>query len=87
MIQDDYRIDYMQKHLSECKKAVAEGVELMGYCSWSFIDLLSTSHGFQKRYGLVYVDRDDESERTLKRIPKKSYYWYQKTISNKGKDL
>ena len=87
MIQDDYRIDYMQKHLSECKKAVAEGVELMGYCSWSFIDLLSTSHGFQKRYGLVYVDRDDESERTLKRVPKKSYYWYQKTISNKGKDL
>ena len=86
-IVDQYRIDYMQTHLHECKKAIEEGVQLIGYCAWSFIDLLSTSHGFEKRYGLIYVDRNNESDGSLQRIPKESYYWYKKTITEHGENL
>lgn len=86
-VEDDYRIDYHRKHLAACKKAIMEGVDLIGYCTWTFIDLLSTGHGFCKRYGLVYVNRTDEEELDLKRVPKKSYYWYRDTIKNGGADL
>ncbi len=79
-INDDYRIEYLSKHLEQCRKAIDDGVELIGYCCWSFIDLLSTGHGFEKRYGLVYINRDNENIKDLKRIPKQSYYWYKKYI-------
>lgn len=88
-IQDDYRIDYLRKHLVEMKKAVElDGVELWGYTCWGPIDIVSVATGeMKKRYGFIYVDRDDEGHGTLKRRRKKSFYWYQKVISTNGEDL
>lgn len=86
-IEDDYRIEYLQNHLIEVQKAITDGVELLGYCAWSFTDLLSWLNGYKKRYGFVYIDRDDASEKELKRIPKKSYYWYKKVIETNGEEL
>ena len=83
-IQDDYRIDYLRAHLQACRAAIEDGVDLLGYCAWSFTDLLSWLNGYQKRYGFVYVDRDEASVRTLRRIRKDSYYWYQKVIASGG---
>lgn len=80
-IQDDYRIDYLKAHVEVCEEAVATGIDLLAYCTWSFTDLLSWLNGFQKRYGFVYIDFEDENR---KRIPKKSYYWYQEIIANNG---
>lgn len=62
-----------------------DGVELMGYCPWSVMDLLSSHQGFRKRYGLIYVDRDDKELRSLRRIPKDSFYWYRDVIRNGGR--
>lgn len=86
-IHDAYRIDYLEKHLLEMKKAINEGVEVLGYCAWSFTDLLSWLNGYKKRYGFVYVDRDDDGERTLNRYKKDSFYWYADIIANNGHDL
>ena len=87
-IHDDYRIEYLQAHLQEIKKALQEGCDIIAYCVWSFTDLLSWLNGYQKRYGLVYIDRDEEENKgTLERIKKDSFYWYQKVISNNGKNL
>ena len=61
--------------------AIEDGVNLIGFNPWSFTDVLSSSQGMDKRYGLVYVDRDNQHLNTLKRIPKDSYYWCQKTIA------
>ena len=63
----------------------SDGVHLIGYCSWSFTDLLSWLNGYQKRYGFVYINRDEEDEKDLKRIRKKSFYWYQNVIETNGK--
>lgn len=84
MIQDEDRIQYLCQHVKQCQLAIAEGVDLFGYCNWSFIDLLSTGHGFEKRYGLVYVQRNNENDLDLKRIPKQSYYWYKNVIQKNG---
>jgi 6-phospho-beta-glucosidase len=88
-VEDDYRIDYLRKHIAEMKKAVCEdGVELIGYTPWSAIDLVSATTGeMRKRYGFVYVDKHDNGAGTLKRYPKKSFYWYQKVIASNGEDL
>lgn len=80
-IEDDYRIDFLAAHVKVCEEAVAEGIDLLAYCTWSFTDLLSWLNGFQKRYGFVYVDFESEAKT---RIPKKSYYWYQQVIANNG---
>ena len=65
-----------------------DGVELMGYIVWSCIDLVSASTGeMSKRYGFVYVDRDDEGKGSLQRRKKKSFYWYQKVIKDNGEYL
>jgi 6-phospho-beta-glucosidase len=80
-IDDDYRINFLEAHVKACEMAVDEGVDLIGYCTWSFTDLLSWLNGFQKRYGFVYIDFENEA---LTRIPKKSYYWYKKLIENNG---
>lgn len=82
-IYDDYRIDYLKSHIEQMGEAIAEGVEIVGYLTWSATDLYSTREGFEKRYGFVYVDK----ENNLKRTPKKSYYWYKKVIKTNGKDL
>lgn len=86
-IRDEYRIEYLKSHLKQCLEAIKDGVELIGYCSWSFTDVLSWLNGYQKRYGFVYVDRDETDERTLRRIKKDSFYWYQEIIRTNGASL
>src|SRR4029434_6962281 len=87
VINDAYRIAYLDAHLSECRRALTDGVDLIGYCSWSFIDLLSWLNGYQKRYGFVYVNRDETDEKDLRRIKKNSFSWYQEVISTNGSSL
>ena len=88
-INDDYRIAYLREHIKAMKAAVEEdGVELWGYTSWGCIDLVSASTGeMKKRYGYIYVDRDNEGNGTLKRIKKKSFDWYKKVIASNGENL
>ncbi len=85
-IDDEYRITYLQAHIKEMINAVEEdGVDLIGYTPWGWIDLVSASTGeMKKRYGFVYVDKDNAGNGTLKRIPKKSFAWYQKVIETNG---
>ena len=69
-------------------EAVLDGVDLRGYTPWGCIDLVSASTGeMAKRYGFIYVDRNDAGEGTLKRYRKKSFYWYKKVIESNGEDL
>ena len=88
-VEDDYRIEYLREHIKAMKAAVEEdGVDLLGYTSWGCIDLVSASTGeMKKRYGFIYVDKDDEGNGTLKRTPKKSFYWYKKVIESNGEIL
>lgn len=83
-IHDAYRIDYLKRHFHQAQLAICDGVELIGYCPWSFMDLVSTHQGYGKRYGFVYVDRDEDDLRELKRIPKDSYDWYRQVIAENG---
>ncbi|MDO4466362.1 MAG: glycoside hydrolase family 1 protein [Bacillota bacterium] len=85
-IHDEYRIAYLKDHIGAIYDAIEDGVEVIGYSPWSFMDLLSSHQGFKKRYGLVYVDRDDFNIKECKRIKKDSFYWYQKVIQNHGLD-
>ena len=87
VVNDDYRIKYLSSHIRACKEAITDGVELLGYCTWSFTDLLSWLNGYQKRYGFVYIDRDEKEIKELKRIKKKSFYWYKKVIETSGEEL
>lgn len=86
-VHDDYRIDYYKEHLHQIKEALTDGIEVFGYSPWSAIDLVSTHEGITKRYGFVYVNRDEFDLKDLKRYKKDSFYWYKKTIENNGKDL
>lgn len=86
-VHDVYRIDYLRSHIEACALALADGVDLMGYSPWSVMDLLSSHQGFRKRYGFIYVNRDDFDLKDLKRIKKDSFYWYQKVIQSNGSDL
>ena len=87
-IHDTYRIDYLAKHIAEIKKAVNyDGVELMGYTPWGIIDLVSFTTGeMKKRYGMIYVDRDNEGKGSMKRLRKDSYYWYKEVIATQGEN-
>jgi 6-phospho-beta-glucosidase len=87
-INDDYRIDYLRKHISEMAEAIEDGVDIIGYTSWGPIDIVSASTGeMKKRYGYIYVDRDNEGNGTLERKKKKSFYWYKNVISTNGSVL
>lgn len=86
-VNDDYRIEYYQKHLEQARLAISDGVDFIGYCPWTAIDIVSTHQGISKRYGFIYVDRDEFDLKDLKRIRKKSFYWYTKVISTNGEDL
>ena len=86
---DDYRIDYLKQHVETMKDAVAlDGVELLGYTTWGVIDLVSAGTGeMKKRYGFIYVDRDNEGNGTLARSKKKSFDWYKQVIESNGENL
>lgn len=86
---DPYRIDYLRAHIEEMKKAVEiDGVDLMGYTPWGCIDLVSFTTGeMKKRYGFIFVDKDNEGNGTLDRSKKDSFYWYKKVIASNGEDL
>ena len=86
-VHDSYRIDYIRSHIQACANAIEDGVELIGYSPWSVMDLLSSHQGFRKRYGFIYVDRDDFDVKQLRRIKKDSFYWYKHVIETNGKRL
>ena len=88
-INDQYRIEYLREHIKTMEQAVNEdGVELMGYTPWGCIDLVSASTGeMRKRYGFIYVDKDDSSNGTLKRSKKASFDWYKRVIASNGEEL
>ncbi|MEC0182161.1 6-phospho-beta-glucosidase [Paenibacillus peoriae] len=87
-VNDDYRIDYLKRHIAEMGEALQDGVEIIGYTSWGPIDIVSASSGeMKKRYGYIYVDRDNEGNGSLKRIKKKSFHWYKNVIQSDGENL
>ena len=86
-IHDPYRIAFLKAHIEELKIAMAEGCEVIAYCTWSFTDLLSWLNGYQKRYGFVYVDREEAEGSSMARYKKDSYYWYKEVIASNGENL
>ena len=86
-IHDAYRIDFIREHLHQMKLAITDGVDMLGYCPWAAIDVVSTHQGYRKRYGFIYVDRDEFELKELKRYRKDSFYWYQNVIRENGKSL
>lgn len=88
-VEDTYRIDYLREHIRAMRDAVCEdGVDLMGYTTWGCIDLISASTGeMRKRYGYIYVDKDEDHNGTLKRYKKKSFSWYAHVIQSNGENL
>ncbi|PJC86633.1 6-phospho-beta-glucosidase [Vibrio sp. HA2012] len=85
---DDYRIQYLNDHLYQVGEAIQDGVDVMGYTCWGPIDLVSASTAqLSKRYGFIYVDRDDEGNGTLERKRKKSFGWYKSIIESQGELL
>lgn len=88
MVHDHYRMAYLKAHIEQMKEAIADGVDLKGYTPWGCIDLVSASTGeMEKRYGFVYVDKDNQGNGTLERRKKASYEWYKKCIFTNGEDL
>lgn len=87
-IHDSYRIDYMRDHIKAMEEAIEDGVDLMGYTMWGCTDLVSASTGeMKKRYGFVYVDRDNDGNGDMHRERKDSFYWYKKVCESNGADL
>lgn len=88
-VHDDYRIEYLSKHIEQMKKAIVEdGVPVIGYTPWGIIDIVSFGSGeMEKRYGMIYVDKDNEGKGTLKRLKKDSFDWYQKVIKTNGEEI
>ena len=86
-VHDAYRIDFIREHLHQMKLAITDGVDMLGYCPWAAIDVVSTHQGYRKRYGFIYVDRDEFELKELKRYRKDSFYWYQNVIRENGKSL
>ncbi len=85
-VHDEYRIDYLRKHIEQMQLAIDEdGVDLIGYTMWGCIDLVSAGTGeMKKRYGFIYVDMDDLGNGSLNRYPKDSFYWYKQVIEANG---
>lgn len=87
-IHDDYRIAYLKAHIEQMQEAVKDGVDLLGYTTWGWIDIVSASTGeMAKRYGFVYVDKQDDGTGDLSRYKKDSFYWYKKVIETNGETL
>lgn len=87
-IEDEYRIAYHRDHLQAMKEAYHyDGIPLMGYLGWGLIDILSSQGDMRKRYGIVYVNRDNHDLKDLQRVPKKSFSWFKKVIASNGENL
>lgn len=88
-IHDPQRIAYLKSHIEALEKAVIyDGVDLMGYTPWGIIDIVSFTTGeMKKRYGMIYVDRDNEGNGSMKRSKKDSFEWYKKVIETNGEEL
>lgn len=87
-IADDYRIRYHRDHIAAMKQAIFEdGAEVMGYLGWGLIDILSSQGDMRKRYGVVYVNRENHDLKDLKRVPKKSYGWLKALIHSNGEAM
>lgn len=86
-VHDQYRIYYLRQRIQQMRLAITDGVKMMGYCPWSAMDLISTHEGMKKRYGFIYVDRDEFDLGTLDRYRKDSFFWYKKVIETNGEDL
>ncbi|MEZ5089164.1 MAG: glycoside hydrolase family 1 protein [Micropruina sp.] len=87
-VEDDYRIAYLNDHLVQVREAIADGVDVLGYTWWGPIDVVSAfTAQLSKRYGFIYVDRDDDGTGTLARYRKKSFGWYRDTIASNGANL
>lgn len=89
VIHDDYRIEYLREHIAAMKRCVEkDGVEVMGYTPWGCIDLVSAGSGeMEKRYGFIYVDKDNKGEGTLGRERKDSFHWFKHVIETNGEEL
>ena len=88
-IKDTYRVAYLKEHIKAMRDGIElDGVDLLGYTAWGCIDLISASTGeMSKRYGFIYVDRDDQGNGSLERRKKLSFEWYKKVIASNGEDL
>lgn len=87
-VEDDYRIEYLKDHLLQVEEALEDGISVMGYTTWGCIDLVSASTAeLKKRYGFIYVDRNDDGSGTLNRYKKKSFNWYKEVIATNGESL
>lgn len=87
-IKDNYRIEYLKEHIIQMEEAIKDGVELWGFTPWGCIDLVSASTGeMEKRYGFIYVDKDNKGLGTLDRKKKASFDWYKKVIASNGNEL
>ncbi len=90
-IHDQYRIEHLRETIREMSIGIEEGAMLFGYCPWSAVDLVSTREGITKRYGFIYVDRDEDDAKAehseMKRYRKDSFYWYKKVIASNGEEL
>jgi len=85
-IHDEARISYLKSHIDALEKAVNfDGVDLIGYTPWGIIDIVSFTTGeMKKRYGMIYVDRDNKGNGSSERLKKDSFSWYQEVISSNG---
>lgn len=90
-VHDQYRIEHLRETIKQIKLGLDEGIDIFGYCPWSAVDLVSTREGINKRYGFIYVDRDEDDEKAktseMKRYRKDSFYWYKNVISSNGENL
>lgn len=88
LVHDTYRINYVREHIKAVQAALDDGIDVWGYMYWGIIDIVSASTGeYRKRYGMIYVNRDDNGEGDFSRSLKDSYYWYKKVIASNGEDL
>ena len=87
-VNDDYRIQYLNDHLVQVEEAIKDGIPILGFTTWGCIDLVSASTAeMKKRYGLIYVDRNNDGSGSLNRYRKKSFFWYKDIITSNGKSL
>lgn len=87
-VNDNYRIEYLKKHIQQVQYAINDGVDILGYLSWSAFDFVSLGTGeFKKRYGFIFIDCDDAGKGSLKRYKKKSFEWYAELIKTNGEKL